>query len=62
METVFSGLSWVTGAVLGLPGAQVLWITVEFAINSKRSFVPCAHIKRQRACRSLQAVQERANS
>lgn len=46
METVFSGLSWVTGAVLGLPGAQVLWITVEFAINSKRSFVPCAHCEK----------------
>lgn len=48
-ETVCSRLSWVTGAVLGVPGEQVLWITVECAIDSKSSFVPCVHIKRHRA-------------
>lgn len=42
-------LSWETGAVLGVPGAQVLWITEECAIDSKSSFVPCVHIKRHRA-------------
>lgn len=49
IETVLSRLSWVTGAVLGVPGVQVLWITVECAIDSKSSFVPCVHIKRHRA-------------
>lgn len=46
METVLSRLSWVTGAVLGVPGVQVLWTTVEFAIDSISSFVPCVHYKR----------------
>lgn len=46
METVLSRLSWVTGAVLGVPGVQVLWITVECAIDSISSFVPCVHCKR----------------
>jgi len=46
METVLSGLSWVTGEVLGVPGVQVLWITVECAIDSINSFVPCVHCKK----------------
>lgn len=49
IEMVCSRLSWETGAVLGVPGAQVLWITEECAIDSKSSFVPCVHIKRHRA-------------
>lgn len=46
---VLSRLSWVTGAVLGVPGVQVLWITVDCAIDSISSFVPCVHIERPRA-------------
>lgn len=46
IETVRSRLSWVTGAVLGVPGEQVLWITVECAIDSKSSFVPCVHCEK----------------
>lgn len=48
MEMVRSTLSWCTGMVLSVPGAQVLWITVECATDSINSFVPCVHIKLHR--------------